>query len=233
MNLKNFMKTPYWLMVGLASILLASGGIFAYNAFADDSSNHTKLDDEQSRDHNMTNGITQKWGFGYPHNYNMSDFGNEKDNSHEGDYNGSSSNATTGSCGGESIVDYVGNGQTSSTLVRHNLGASPRIIYILDLTDQPNSNVDGITTVISTPKVVYAESGNDAYPPVPMPNTNVVNATTIDVGQIFNQISQLEFNAKAVNANGTSYELIAVNFPSSTCGGSSHSSEDDDHHDDG
>lgn len=204
----------------LAAVMIASVSLVAYNAYADG-----------SRD-KWTNGSTQKEGYPYPHSYNMT-YGFEKDDNGQGDDKNETggTSTTTTNCGvGESLVNYTGTGSTSSTLVRHNLGAIPRVIYILDMTNSPAFEVDGITTVISTPQIVYVESGNDAYAPVPLPNHNIVNSTTIDVGQIFNAITQQEAFSKAVNFNGTDYQMVAVNFASSTCSSSttSHSGGDDD-----
>jgi hypothetical protein len=226
--LKNLNVTARWLTAVFASVLFASVGIGAYNAFADDGSN-TDTDNWQSYDHNMTNVSTQLHGYEYQHNYNMGSFGNAKEWDHEDNDNVTKSNSTNNSCGGgESLVNYVGNGATSSTLVQHNLGALPRVMYILDLTDTPSPIVDGITTVISTPGIVYVESGNAVYAPIPIPNTNIVNSTTIDVGQIFNQITQAVPNSKAVNNAGTNYELIALKFASGNCSCSSQPSDNDD-----
>lgn len=159
----------------------------------------------------------------------MAGYGNAKEWNHLDDENATKSNSTNNSCGGgESLVNYAGNGATSTTLIQHNLGAIPRVMYILDLTNPPSPIVDGITTIISTPGIVYIESGNFVYAPIPIPNTNIVNSTTVDVGQIFNQISQAVPNSKAVNSAGTSYELIALKFASGNCSSSSQSMEGSD-----
>lgn len=222
-------KASLWLTSILAAVVIGSAGLVAYNAYADGSSDGNQTGDDHN--YNMTNGQTQKEGYGYPHDYNMT-YGFEKDDHGWGDDKNQTGGQTTGgSCGGgESIINYTGTGSKSSTVVNHNLGAVPRIIYILDMTNGPALNVDGITTVISTPQVVYVESGNDAYAPVSMPNNNIVNSTSIDVGQIFNTITQQSPISKAVNSAGTNYQLIAVNFASSSCssGTTSHSGDDDE-----
>ncbi|HJU14143.1 MAG TPA: hypothetical protein VJ792_06755 [Candidatus Nitrosotalea sp.] len=242
MNTKNWTTTSRWLTAVLVAIIIASAGLIAYNAHA--YASNSSDDKDQQKNGNWTNGSTQKGGYPYPHSYNMT-YGFEKDdrgqgddkNGHDDDDNQTSTNSTTSSCtgGGEAVINYTGTGSTSSTIVRHNLGAFPRVIYILDLTNSPSYNVDGITTIISTSQVVYVESGNDAYAPVSLTNNNIVNSTTIDVGQIFNQISQ-QTNSKAVNSAGTNYQLIALNFASPTCSSSSSSSsgdDDDEDHDHG
>lgn len=223
--MKNWSTTSRWLTTILAAIVIASASLVAYNAYADGSEGK------------MTNGATQKEGYPYPHSYNMT-YGFEKDDNGQGDdrnHTSSTNNtSSTSSCGGgESLVNYTGTGSTSSTLVNHNLGSIPRVIYILDMTNSPAFNVDGITTVISTPQVVYVESGNDAYAPVSLANHNIVNSTTVDVGQIFNAITQQSPFSKAVNANGTNYQMVAVNFAGATCSSSTTSStsgdDDGDH----
>jgi hypothetical protein len=138
-----------------------------------------------------------------------------------------SNQTSTSQSGGEVIVNYTGTGATTSTLVNHNLGVLPTVIYILDLTNPPSASVDGITTIISTPGIVYVESGNDAYAPVSLPNTGIVNSTTIDVGQIFGKITSENSDTRAVNYAGTQYELIALGF-GSTSGSTSHTNDDDD-----
>jgi hypothetical protein len=180
MNLsKSLTGTPYWFVVVLATIMLASVGLMAHSAFADDGQNTQK-----------NNGFNQ---------------------------------TCTTSQSGEAIINYTGTGATTSTLVKHNLGVLPTVIYILDLTNPPSGSVDGITTVISTPGIVYVESGNDAYAPVSLPNTGIVNSTTIDVGQIFGKITSENPGSKAVNYAGTQYELIALGF-----GSTSHQNGNDD-----
>lgn len=227
--LKNVNIAARWLTVVFASVLLTSIGIVSYNAFADGTSNSAGTENWQSHDHSSSNSSKPMHDLEYQHNYNMSGFGNAREWDHSDEDNATNSNSTSNSCGGgESIVDYVGNGATSSTLVKQSLGASPRVIYILDLTDPPNRNVDGITTIISTPVVVYVESGNLNYAPIPIPNTNIVNSTAVDVGQIFNQINQASPGTIAVNSNGTNYEMVALNFASGNCSSSSHPTEGED-----
>ncbi len=231
--LKNLNTTARWLTIVFALVLVASVGIVTYNAFADGSNDNTKSDNGDSPDHKMTNGPTQQPWFAYPQNYNMPSFDKVKEMDHEDNNNPNHSNTNSNSCSSvESLVSYVGNGATSSTVVRHNLGAFPRVIYILDLTNPPGLGVDGITTIVSTGGIVYAESGNDNYAPVSLLNTNVVNATTIDVGQIFNQITNQVPTSKAVNFAGTNYELIALHFANSTCSNSSSQSSNDNDEDD-
>ena len=218
-------KLPSYELVVFISILFVSVGFATYNVFADTA---TEMDHDHSHSYNMTNGVTQKQGYAYPSHYSMPGFNTLKKDDQWDHHDNTKSNQTN--CAGESLVSYVGNGATNSTLVRHNLGALPRVTYILDLTNPPASNVDGITTIVSTTGIVYVESGNDAYAPIPISNTNIVNATAIDVGQIFNKITQEEFFSKAVNSNGTNYEMISLNFAGNSCNSSSHSSDYDDDH---
>lgn len=231
---KNLNTTARWLTIVSASVLVASVGMVTYNAFADGSNDNTNSGNGDSHDHKMTNGETQQPWFSYPQNYNMPDSDKVKEMDHEDNNNPTQSNTNGNSCSSsEAVVSYVGNGATSSTLVKHNLGSFPRVIYILDLTNPPALGVDGITTIVSTTGIVYAESGNDNYAPVSLLNTNVVNATTIDVGQIFNQITSQVPTSKAVNFAGTNYELIALHFANSTsCSSSSQSSGNDNDEDD-
>ena len=231
---KNLNITARWLTVVFTLVLVASVGIVTYNAFADNSKDNTNLNNGDSYDHKKTNGATQESWFSYPKNYNMPNSDKVKEMEHEYDNNSTKSNTNNNSCSSsESVVSYVGNGSTSSTIIKHNLGSFPRVIYILDLTNPPALGVDGITTIISTAGIAYVESGNDNYAPIPILNSNVVNATTIDVGQIFNQITSQTPNSKAVNFVGTNYELIALHFANSTCSSSSQPSgndnDDDDH----
>ncbi len=228
MNLRNNTKVSHWLTAIIASVVIASVSLVAFNAYADESNGTNQTGDDHR--FNMTNGQTQKEGYPYPHEYNMT-YGSKDDQGWGDDKNKTGTSSTGASCGGgEAIINYTGTGSTSSTLVNHNLGAMPRVIYILDVTDSPASNVDGITTVVSTPQIVYVESGNDAYAPVSMPNHNIVNSTSIDVGQLYNLITGQASTSKAMNAAGTNYQMIAVNFGTSSCssGTSSHYGGDDD-----
>lgn len=231
---KNLNIAARWLTVVFAFVLVASVGIVTYNAFADGSKDNTNSNKGDSHDNKMTNGATQESWFSYPKNYNMPNSDDVKKKEHEHDNDSTKSNTNSNSCNSsESVVNYVGNGSTSSTIIKHNLGSFPRVIYILDLTNPPALGVDGITTIVSTAGIVYVESGNDNYAPIPILNSNVVNATTIDVGQIFNQITSQVSNSKAVNFVGTNYELIALHFANSTCSSSSQPSgndnDDEDH----
>ena len=229
--LRNNTNASYWLTAILAAVVIGSAGSFAYYAYADESNSTSQSDDDHH--FNMTNGETQKEGFPYPHNYNMT-YGFKDDHGWGDDKNKTGGTSTGGSCGGgETIINYTGTGSTSSTVVNYNLGTMPTVIYILDMTNAPAPNVDGVTTIISTPQVVYAESGNDAFAPVSLPNINVVNSTSIDVGKNFNLITEQTFAPKGVNAAGTNYQLVAVNLSGSSCssGSSSGSGGGDDDED--
>ncbi len=228
---KNLNIATRWLTVIFALVLVASVGIVTYNAFADGSKDNTNSNNGDSHYPKMTNGATQESWFSYPKNYDMPNSDKVKEKEHEYYNNQTKSNTSSNSCSSsESVVSYVGNGSTSSTIIKHNLGSFPRVIYILDLTNPPALGVDGITTLVSTAGIVYVQSGNDNYAPIPILNSNVVNATTIDVGQIFGQITSQVFNSKSVNFAGTNYELIALHFANSTCSSSSQSGNDNDDH---
>jgi hypothetical protein len=113
----------------------------------------------------------------------------------------------TGCGGGSAIVNYTGNGSTSPTFIRHNLGTLPTTIYITDLNDSGTSSM-GVTTLINTKNYVTIISGNDNYAPFRLVNNNIVNSTSVDVGSVFNSI-QTQSNAHEANYLNINYQLVA------------------------